>query len=127
MSLFLESLQAEEEKLEEIDQDMFEWWLENADEEDLKLISEEEEITLEELQELQEALKKRVSSSGKVSRVRSKKVRSRRATITTGKSKTALKRAARKAARTRKRNPSSVKRANRKRRKAMRRRKSMGI
>ena len=77
--------------------------------------------------ELWEALVRRVNSQGKITRVKSRAVRSRRATLTTGMSRAALKRRARKAARTKKRNPSSMRKALRKRKKALRRRRQFGI
>lgn len=86
-----------------------------------------EEMLAEESEELDEQLKRRVDSKGKVSRVKSKKVRSRRATRTTGMSKSALKRRSKKSARTRKKDVGGTKRAGKKRKKAMRRRRSMGV
>lgn len=76
---------------------------------------------------LMEALVKRVNSIGNVTKMLSKKIRTRRASLTTGMSKAKLKLRGRKAARTRKRSPGTVRKAIRKRRKAMRRRKAMGI
>lgn len=78
-------------------------------------------------EELEEDYRRRVTSTGKVSRVRSRQARQRRATMTTGRSPSARKRSARKAARTKKRNPSIQRKALRKRRKAIRRRRQMGL
>ncbi len=86
-----------------------------------------EELLVAECEQLEEQLKRRVSSSGKVSRVRSRQVRSRQAVRTTGMSKTALKRRARKAARTRRRDVGATRRAVKKRKKAMRRRRQLGV
>lgn len=76
---------------------------------------------------LEENLRRRVNSKGKVTKVRSRQVRSRRAVQTTGMSRSQLKRRARRAAITRKRNPAIMRKALRKRRKALRKRKSLGI
>lgn len=85
------------------------------------------EAFVEDSDELLEALVKRVSSDGTIRKTLSRKIRKRRATLTTGISKADLKLRARKAARTRKRSPGVVRKSIRKRRKAMRRRKQMGI
>lgn len=61
----------------------------------------------------------------KVSRVRDKKSRSRRATQTTGRSKADLKQSARKSAKSRRQNVSGTRKATRKRKITMRKRKSM--
>lgn len=84
------------------------------------------DLLSEELQDIDEAYKKRVSSTGKVTRVQSKKIRSRRATRTTGMSRSSLKRRAKKAAKTRKRDVGGTKRAVKKRKKAMRKRRQIG-
>lgn len=86
-----------------------------------------EDLLSSELEDLEEQLKRRVTSTGQISRVRSRQVRSRRAVQTTGMSKTALKRRARKAARTRRRDVGGQRRAVRKRKKAMRRRRQLGV
>lgn len=119
-----------------------EYMLESADHEDTRTLEEDfgdsiddlvnesgwfADLLSEELQDIDEAYKKRVSSTGKVSRVRSKKTRSRRATRTTGMSKTALKRRAKKAAKTRRRDVGGTKKATKKRKKAMRRRRQLGV
>lgn len=77
--------------------------------------------------EVYEALKKRVDSKGRVTRVKDRKTRKRRAGATTGMSKTKRKMRARKASKTRKRSPGSVRKAVKKRRKSLRKRKQMGI
>lgn len=79
------------------------------------------------VERIEESLKRRVSSKGQVSKVRSRDIRRRRATATTGMSRTQLKRRARRAAITRKRNPGAVRKAVRKRKRAMRRRKQLNI
>lgn len=74
-----------------------------------------------------EALVKRVSSDGTVRKTLNRSIRKRRASLTTGMSKSALRIRGRKAARTRKRSAGTVRRAIKKRRKAMRKRKQFGI
>lgn len=94
---------------------------------DFETLKEELELDDEEFQELEEQLRRRVDSKGKVSRTKTKKVRKRQATRTTGMSQSQLRRRGRKAAKSRKRNPAGVRQAKRKRSKAMKRRKQMGI
>lgn len=96
--------------------------------------SEDEQIAMElaELigstnEELRESLVKHVSSKGKITRRKSRKVRRRQATQTTGLSKGKRRQIARKAARTKKANPGITKRAQRKRKRAMKKRKSLGL
>lgn len=96
-------------------------------EDDMEGLAEALGCNLEEATEFYEDVRKRVTSAGDVSRVRSRSYRSRRAVATTGLSKAQLRLRARKGAKTRKRNPSSTKQAVRKRKKALKRRKSMGI
>tara|TARA_B100000700_G_C14991390_1_gene831522 strand:- start:1097 stop:1483 length:387 start_codon:yes stop_codon:yes gene_type:complete len=127
MKNFLESLENAESEIEEMHESVMEFMFEDADEEDIKAIKEDLGWSDEEFEEVMEDLKKRVSSTGKVKKVRSRKVRSRRAAMTTGLSKAALKRRARKSAKARKRNPSGQKRALRKRKKALRLRKQRGL
>ena len=101
------------------------------DESELLELQEEMGYTDEEMDilknTLEENLRRRVNSAGKVSKVRSRQVRSRRAVQTTGMSRSQLKRRARRAAITKKRNPAMMRKALKKRRKALRKRKSMGI
>lgn len=107
------------------------------EEEDQELDEEEEEfpdfaseffdLVEDELGDIDEAYTKRVSSDGKVSRVRDRKTRRRRANKTTGRSKQQRKRSARKASRTKKRNPGTQRKALRKRRKTLRKRKQRGL
>jgi hypothetical protein len=94
---------------------------------DINALSEDLQCPIEEAELFFEEVKKRVTSTGNVSRIRSAQYRQKRAALTTGLSKAARKIRAKKAARTRKRSPMSVKRAIRKRGKAMMRRKQMGI
>lgn len=85
------------------------------------LISHIEDISIE------EAIVKRVSFDGKISRMKDRKTRMRQAFQTTGLSKAERRRIARKSARTLRQRPGIVKKKNRKRGRAMKRRKSMGI
>lgn len=78
------------------------------------------------LEEVKEAIVKRVSSKGKVTRRKDRKTRQKRATQTTGLSKSKRRQIARKAARTKKANPATQRKASRKQKRAMRKRKSMG-
>lgn len=128
---FLAKLEEAEQEIELIEEELDFAFLESLEDDEvdalLSELKEDEDVTDEEYEEVQEALKRRVSSTGAVKRVRSKAVRKRRATITTGRSKTKLKQSARKAARTRRRNPGTTRKANRKRKRAMRYRKQRGI
>jgi len=124
--MFLELLEEAYTELDEIDDLVFEFFLNSCDG-SLDKLQEELELSDEDIEVIAEQLKKRVSAKGQVTRVKSREIRKRRAVQTTGMSRAELKRRARKTTRTKKRNPSSVKRAVRKRKKAMRRRKQMGI
>lgn len=86
-----------------------------------------EDLLMEEVADLDENQRRRVTSKGSVSRIKSRKVRRRTAQKTTGMTRSALKRRARKSARSKKRNPGGQRRALRKRGKAMRKRRQMGI
>lgn len=127
MENFDELLESELNLIEEEYDDVLLDFIEDAYEGDLESLSEDLEITLEEATELYEQLVKRVSSRGAVTKTKTRSVRSRRATRTTGMSRAKLKRRARLAARTRRKSPGSIKKAVRKRNKALRRRKQMGI
>ena len=121
---FLDKLEEEYKSLDESIENTIEWIVESGDHQFLS------EILLESGVDesiVNEALVKRVSSTGDVRKILNKAIRSRRASLTTGLSKAELKLRARKAARTRKRTPGVVRKAIRKRRKAMRKRKQMGI
>lgn len=131
MSKFLDLLEQEENNLIELEESFIneieEFIVNEADEEDLSVIFSESGLTREEFDDVLESLRKRVSSTGKVTRVKSRQTRRRRATMTTGMSKSALRRRARKAARTLKRNPATARKALKKRRKALRKRKQRGL
>ena len=85
---------------------------------DVTGLSEDLEISLEETEELLEALVKRVNSKGRITKVKNRATRSRQATRTTKLSRSKLTRRARKAAKTRKRSPALVRKAIKKRNKA---------
>lgn len=121
---FLDKLEEEYKSLDESIENTIEWIVESGDHQFLSEILLESGID-ESI--INEALVKRVSSTGDVRKILNKAIRSRRASLTTGLSKAELKLRARKAARTRKRTPGVVRKAIRKRRKAMRKRKQMGI
>ena len=125
MTDFLELLEQEYEDIDAKIEFVLEFLKDGSTEEEFaELIAEafgdDSEIILE-------ALVKRVSSDGTIRKTLSRKIRNRRATLTTGMSRANLKLRARKSARTRKRSPGVVRKGLRKRRKAMRRRKQMGI
>lgn len=107
--------------------DIFEGYLLEAYEGDMESLAEDLGESLEEATEFFESIKRSVSSSGKITRRKSKAYRSRRATLTTGMSKSKLKQRARKAAKTKKRSPSSMKKAIKKRNKALKIRKRIGL
>ena len=90
-------------------------------------IAESVGMEVSELEELVEAIKKQVTSTGDISRVKDRAFRARRATLTTGMSKSDLKKRARKAKKTKKRNVGGLRKSLKKRAKAMKRRKQMGI
>lgn len=130
MSDFLKIIQ---ENLEQAEEVLFEETVYKIIEEygftddELVEIIESCELEDDELESVLEALKRSVNFSGDVKRRASKKVRMRRAGLTTGMSKLARKLRARKSAKTRRRDPSIKRKANRRRRKAMRIRKQRGI
>ncbi|ASU00169.1 essential prohead core protein [Aeromonas phage AS-zj] len=82
---------------------------------------------LEESEELDEVLVKRVNAAGTVTRIHDRETRKRRATQTTGLSKSQRRQIARHAVKTKRANPSIQIRANKKYKKAMRKRHSMGL
>mgnify|MGYP001026883560 CR=1 FL=1 len=125
--MFIELVELELDKLYEESDEAFLDLLVDAYGDDVKSLKEDLGLSDEEAHDLMEAMVRRVSSTGEVKRTRTRQVRSRRASITTGRSRADLKRSARKAARTRRKNPAIVKRATRKRKKAIRRRKAMGL
>lgn len=129
MTNFLDVLESEYKGIDEHIEYVLEFLEDGLTEGDLtELLSEAfGEDSGEDSGELLEALVKRVSSDGTIRKTLSRKIRKRRATLTTGISKADLKLRARRAARTRKRSPGVVRKSIRKRRKAMRRRKQMGI
>lgn len=82
---------------------------------------------MNQVNELDEAIVKRVDKTGKVTRVLDRKTRERRATQTTGISRAKRKLIARKAARTKKRDLGGQRRALRQRRRTLRKRKALGL
>ncbi|QAY01284.1 prohead core scaffold protein [Aeromonas phage ZPAH1] len=82
---------------------------------------------LENETDLNEVLVKRVNSMGAVTRIHDRATRERRATQTTGLSKSQRRQIARHAVKTKRANPSIQVRAQRKYKKAMRKRHSMGL
>lgn len=125
--MFLEQIDAELEALNEDADDMFLDFLQNAYEGEYELMKEELELTDEEYEAIMENFVRRVSSDGSIKKMKSRKIRKARATMTTGLSRAALKQRARKAARTKRANPGIARKALRKRRKALRRRRQMGL
>lgn len=131
MNEFERALSEGYEEIDDVGDDILEWFLEayetdtGVDEEAIR--EDLQHLSVEEVDEIIESLVKHVSASGTVTKKRNRAIRARRAVSTTGMSKTALKLRARKAARSKKRNPAGLKLAKRRRAKAMRRRKSMGI
>lgn len=124
--MFLEMLEEEYSTIAEHDQEVL-YFLIGEDELTPESIAEAFDLGEEESMALYEQIIKTVDSSGTVTRKISRNIRSRRAALTTGISKSKLKLRARKAARTKKQNPMIGVRALRKRRKALRRRKQMGL
>lgn len=124
--MFLELLENEYEALEDIEDYLVEFFIDSCDG-DINLLREAFELTDDELEELTENLVKRVNSSGQIRKTLSRKIRSRRAAMTTGISKSQLKLRARKSARTKKRSPMIQRKALRKRKKALRKRKQFGL
>lgn len=124
--MFLDMLEEEYSTIAEHDQEVLDFLI-GEDELTPESIAEAFDLGEEESKELYEQIIKTVDSSGTVTRKISRNIRSRRAALTTGISKSKLKLRARKAARTKKQNPMIGVRALRKRRKALRRRKQMGL
>lgn len=124
--MFLEMLEEEYSTIAEHDQEVLDFLI-GEDELTPESIAEAFDLGEEESMALYEQIIKTVDSSGTVTRKISRNIRSRRAALTTGISKSKLKLRARKAARTKKQNPMIGVRALRKRRKALRRRKQMGL
>ncbi|URC15131.1 prohead core protein [Paraglaciecola Antarctic GD virus 1] len=77
--------------------------------------------------ELEEKLIKKVNPDGSISKVMDKKTRTRKATQTTGLSKSKRRLIAKKAAKTKKKDVGGVKKANRKRKKTVKKRKNLGL
>lgn len=130
MSEFLKLL---EESLDQVDEILYEEVvyniIENYDfsDEEIEEILESCELDDEEYEAVVEALQRSVKYTGDVKRRASRKVRQRRAALTTGMSKLARKLRARKSAKTKRRDPSIKRKANRRRKKAIRIRKQRGI
>jgi len=124
--MFLELLESEHAQLDEIDEDICLFFLETV-EPTVESIMECFDIDEETATDLLEQVVKSVDASGTVVRKLSRDIRSRRASLTTGVSKSQLKLRSRKSARTKKQNPMIGVRALRKRRKALRRRKQLGL
>lgn len=135
---FDDLLESHEDMFESIDEMLDDLMIESFSDEEIMDIADElgiqlesiddlESISDDDLSNLHEQMQRRVTSRGNVSRVKNKKTRSRRATSTTGMSKTALRKRARKSARTRKRKPGQVRKAIKKRNRALRKRKNMNI
>lgn len=129
---FDELIENEMDSLESIDDYLDDFMLESFSDEEIEEIREElgidsDQLDENDLERIEEQLRRRVTSTGNISRVQSRKVRSRRATATTGLSKSALRLRARKAAKTKKRKPGDTKKALRKRARALRKRKQLGL
>jgi cell division GTPase FtsZ len=125
--MFLELLEEETAALEEVDEYLIDFLIDSCEDGDYSSLKEAFDLTDEELVELTEQMVKRVNSQGQIRKTLSRKIRSRRAAMTTGMSKSQLKIRARKATRTKKRSPMIQRKALRKRRKAMRKRKQFGL
>lgn len=127
--MFLELIESETEQLnEEVDDVLVDFILESCeDEDDVKAIKEEYDLDDETAAAILESIVKRVSADGSVRKTLNRKIRSRRATATTGMSKSQLRLRARKSVRTKKKNPKTQRVALRKRKKALRRRKQYGL
>lgn len=113
--------------LQQDDEDVVHFFVEYATEDDLDILKEAFCLDESEVEELREAFVKRVNSKGEIRKTLSRKIRARRAAMTTGISKSQLKLRARKSVRAKRRDPMGQRVALRKRRKAMRRRKQFGI
>ncbi|WGH49725.1 hypothetical protein [Alishewanella phage vB_AspM_Slickus01] len=125
LNLLKESLEQIDDILVESVYDILEQYEFSDDE--LEEILESSDLDDHEHETVVEALQKTVNFKGKVKRRATKKIRTRRASLTTGMSKLARKLRARKANKTKRRNPSIKRIANRRRKKAMRIRKQRGI
>lgn len=126
--MFLELLNEEIEALSLVEEQLVDFLLDSCEtEEDALVLKEEYELSDEEYSDLVESIVKRVSSDGKIRKTLSRKIRSRRASATTGRSKSSLRMSARKAQRTKRKNPKGQRIAKRKTRKALRKRKQFGI
>lgn len=90
-------------------------------------ISESLESEAEEVDQLCEAIVKRVDSRGQISRVLDRKTRRRRATQTTGLSKSKRRLIARKAVRTKKKDQAGQRKALKRRKRTLRKRKALGL
>ena len=124
--MFLEILEEEYDTLCENDEYILDFLLESVEEEDIAELTEALELDEEEVA-LLEQIVKRVNAAGQIRKTLSRKIRSRRASMTTGISKSRLKLRARKSARTKKKNPMIQRKALRKRKKALRKRKQYGL
>lgn len=127
---FLSLLESEEQELREMDEYCLEFLLdsfEQGDDEFVTALKEMCDVTDEEVTSILEQMVKRVNAKGEIRKTLSRKIRSRRAALTTGISKSRLKIRARKAARTKRRAPMIQRKALRKRRKALRKRKQYGL
>tara|TARA_R110000851_G_scaffold78053_11_gene172217 strand:+ start:1584 stop:1832 length:249 start_codon:yes stop_codon:yes gene_type:complete len=80
-----------------------------------------------EIHDIDEAIVKKVNSDGSISKVLDKKTRARKATQTTGLSKSKRRLIAKKAAKTKKKDLSGQNKANRKRKKTLKKRKNLGL
>ena len=125
--MFLEILEEEYKQLDTIEEDIVDFLLGEGEEVSVMSLAEAFDLTEEEATNLYEQVVKAVDSTGTVTKRLSRDVRARRASLTTGISKSKLKLRARKAARTKKQNPMIGVRALKKRRKALRRRKQLGL
>lgn len=124
--MFLELLENEQRALEEVDDLFVDLFIESFEGDKDELL-EFFDLTDEEAETICEQMVKRVNSQGKIRKTLSRQLRSRRAAMTTGMSKSQLKIRARKAARTKRKNPMIQVKALRKRKKAMRKRKQLGL
>ena len=132
---FEELIESHNELFEQIDEHLEKFLIDSFDEDELETFIEELGLTDEELEEFEsisdeellEELRRRVTARGNVTRIKSRQARARRATQTTGMSRTARRQRARRAARTRRRNPGDVRRAIRKRNRAMQKRRQMNV
>jgi len=128
---FIDLIEQETDSIDDLHESVVEDFIsESFDLEDADDIAELKEMfsyTDEDIEELKEALVRRVSADGTVRRVKNRKTRKRRATLTTGMSRAALARRGRMSARSLKRNPGAKRRGARKRKRALRQRKLRGL